>query len=78
MKFCSQDSCQDGDVRLAGGQLENEGRVELCLKGRWGSVSDDEWSTSNSEVVCRQLGYHISGNVYYYSRVTPCNNTKLL
>ena len=48
-------------MRLAKGQLENEGRVEVCLEGRWGTVSDDGWSTSDAEVVCRQLGYSTQG-----------------
>ena len=51
------DSCQDGDVQLSGGQIPNEGRVEVCFDGRWGTVSDDGWSISEAEVVCRQLNY---------------------
>ena len=55
------DFCQDGDVRLSGGSSPNEGRVEVCFDGRWGTVSDNGWSISDAEVVCRQLSY--MGNV---------------
>ena len=50
-------SCQNGDVRLVGGSSQDEGRVEICFNRRWGTVSDDGWSTANAKVVCRQLQY---------------------
>ena len=50
------DSCQDGDVRLVGGLSAYEGRVEVCLGQRWGTVCDNEWSTADAVVVCRQMG----------------------
>ena len=55
------DSCQDGDVRLVGGQSAYEGRVEVCLSQRWGTVTDDGWSTADVQVACKQLGYSTQG-----------------
>ena len=59
--FILADPCQDGDIRLSGGLTPNEGGVEICFGGKWGTVSDDGWSIPDAEVVCRQLGYSSLG-----------------
>ena len=43
------------------GKTEWEGRVEICLNRRWGTVGGSEWTEANSHVVCNLLGYNISG-----------------
>ena len=49
--------CTDGDIRLADGNINNEGRVEICIGNVWGTVCDDVFSSVDAQVVCRHLGY---------------------
>ena len=51
------DNCGYGDMRLVGGETEAEGRVEMCINGRWGTMCDNEWSDRHTAVVCRYLGF---------------------
>ena len=50
--------CTHGAVRLMNGSTSDEGRVEMCVNGEWGSVCDSSWDRRAAQVVCRQLGYN--------------------
>ena len=49
-------------MRLVSGSSEYEGRVEICDGVEWGTAcSDDNWGNNEAAVVCRQLGFTVTG-----------------
>ena len=50
-------NCVEGSVRLVDGIIDNEGRVEFCVNGVWGSVCTDGWDKTDAHIVCTQLGH---------------------
>ena len=58
--------CVTGQLRLVGGNIENEGRVEICVDNVWGTVCLDSWGSAEATVVCRQLGYPTQGLKHYH------------
>ena len=55
------DEIKEGEIRLIGGIWF--GRVEIFLSGIWGTVSGDEGYSTESMIVCRQLGYSTQSKV---------------
>ena len=51
--------CHESHVRLVGGFARNEGRVEVCVDGRWGTVCNIQEEVP--EYVCSQLGFPMEG-----------------
>ena len=54
--YSAADCSTPGEVRLADNISGNEGRVEICYNGEWGTICDHQWGRSDAMVVCRQLG----------------------
>ena len=66
--------CTDGQLRLAGGNVANEGRVEICLNNEWGTICDDNWSTSDANVVCSALGFSDSSKFIFQDYICLITN----
>ena len=47
----------NGTVRLSNGNSSNEGRVEVCLNGYWGTICSNGWNENDAFVTCKQAGY---------------------
>ena len=55
--------CLTGEVRLAGGS-EEEGRIEICLDGRFSSICYDHWDGRDAVITCTQLRLDSYGTFY--------------
>ena len=38
--------------------------MEICRNNTWGTVCHNGWQNVDAKVVCRQLGFSVSGNTY--------------
>ena len=58
MSLVAQDpACTEGDLRLANGLDYNDGRIEVCVGGTWGTICDFFWTTYDAGVACKQLDF---------------------
>ena len=57
------EECKNGDIRLAGGLIEQEGRPEVCFDGVWGTICSYSWSSTDGYIFCKTLGYNGQSNL---------------
>lgn len=55
-------------IRLLGGKSEHEGRLQVYLNGRWGTICDYGWNIINAALVCHQLGYALNPSDWQLQR----------
>ena len=65
--------CSNGAVRLVGGSVPHEGRVEICYSNQWGTVCDNYFTSTDARVVCRQLGYPVIGKMICHWAHLSCS-----
>ena len=70
--------CNNGDIRLVGGNTQYEGRVEVCWNEVWGTVCHDYWSTQDGIVACRQLGFSTTGWIFTLSTLVLSTNEEVV
>ena len=54
-------NCNDGNIRVID-TTDDSGRVQICENGIYNSICSEQWTDSNAEVVCRELGLVPQGN----------------
>lgn len=55
--YIAPGECVDGELRLADGAIEGEGRPEVCINGVWGSVCQYGWNEIDAFLFCSELGH---------------------
>lgn len=58
-------------MRLVGGRVSNEGRIEIYRHGMWGTICNTLWDLQDAIVVCRSMGLPAATYTTQYYRWFP-------
>ena len=56
--------CEEGDVRVVGGDGVSYGTVQVCIDEIWGLITDIAWDDNDAIVICKQLGQISEGESF--------------
>ena len=66
--------CATGEIRLTNGLTSNEGRVEICINGTFGVITNEEFGVQEASVVCRNLGLSgLEGRMHTHTNLASAN-----
>jgi len=65
------------DIRLVGGAVPNEGRLEVKFAGLWGTVCDDAFDDVDAGVACSMLNYGYAHDTSLWPAAAPAGNIYL-
>ncbi|XP_033106265.1 neurogenic locus notch homolog protein 2-like [Anneissia japonica] len=65
---------KDYSVRLVGGKSDNEGRVEVYYRNKWGPIADSAWTLEDASTVCHHLGFHSAIEAFSHSEYGNSND----
>jgi len=70
---------KDLNIRLTGGRMPEEGRVELSFDGgEWGVICGDGWGVREAMVACRQLGLVYAAAAFSTDLFGGVNQSRLI
>ncbi|XP_060803589.1 protein bark beetle [Amyelois transitella] len=52
-------------IRLLGGRTPHEGRLQVRMDDKWGTICNYRWNMINAALVCNQLGLALNPNDWY-------------
>lgn len=52
-------------IRLLGGRTQHEGRLQVRVNEKWGTVCNYRWTMINAALVCHQLGLALNPNDWF-------------
>ncbi|EFN78073.1 Lysyl oxidase-like protein 4 [Harpegnathos saltator] len=64
----SADKTESVPVRLLGGRTSLEGRLQVRIKNKWGTVCNYGWTILDASLVCHQLGYILDSDNWFMER----------